>query len=133
MGHFTAVNQRRSRYCANWSKHPFFDTLIRKRLTDKLSSLSRLLSIIMNNLSNEWQLQEAKNKLSQLVKSAVKGVPQFITVHGKQAAVILSAEDYKKLVTPSSSLSSALLMPILSANDKELFERNKDCGRDIEL
>ncbi|MGI9292819.1 MAG: type II toxin-antitoxin system Phd/YefM family antitoxin [Pseudomonadales bacterium] len=87
----------------------------------------------MNNLSNEWQLQEAKNKLSQLVKKADKGIPQFITVHGKQAAVILSAQAYKKLVRPSSTLSSALLMPILNEHDKELFERNQDVGRDIEL
>lgn len=107
--------------------------MIYRRLIDKISRLSRFSSIIMNNLSNEWQLQEAKNKLSQLVKKADQGVPQFITVHGKQAAVILSAEDYKKLARPTSSLSSALLMPVLNERDGELFERNKDVGRDIEL
>ena len=34
----------------------------------------------MNKLPNQWQLQEAKNKLSQLVKNADKGVPQYITI-----------------------------------------------------
>ncbi len=87
----------------------------------------------MSDLSNEWQLQEAKNKLSQLVKKADQGVPQFITVHGKQAAVILSADDYKKLAQPTSSLSSALLMPVINDRDNDLFERSKDVGRDTDL
>jgi prevent-host-death family protein len=87
----------------------------------------------MSILSNEWQLQQAKNKLSQLVKEAHKGIPQFITVHGKRAAVILSAEDYTKLARPSSPLSATLLMPILDEDDEALFERDNDVGRDIEL
>ena len=86
----------------------------------------------MNIADNEWQLQEAKNKLSQLVKEAKKGVPQFITVHGKNAAVIISAKDYQKLRQPSTKLSSALRMPILDEGDK-LFERSTDTGREIDL
>ena len=86
----------------------------------------------MNSFSNEWQLQEAKNKLSHLVKEAKKGVPQYITVHGKNTAVVISAVEYERLKRPSSSLSSALLMPVLDAADN-LFERDTDTGRDIEL
>lgn len=86
----------------------------------------------MSSISNEWQLQEAKNKLSQLVKEADRGIPQFITVHGKQTAVVLSAASYKKLTQPSNSLSEALLMPILDSED-DLFERSQDTGRSIEL
>jgi antitoxin (DNA-binding transcriptional repressor) of toxin-antitoxin stability system len=56
-------------------------------------------------MHTEWQLQEAKNKLSQLIKRAGCGEPQVITVHGKAAA-------YEKLTClPASSLSSALLAP----------------------
>jgi prevent-host-death family protein len=47
----------------------------------------------MNTPSNQWQLQEAKNKLSQLVKEAGQGFPQYITVHGKSTAVVLSIKD----------------------------------------
>ena len=86
----------------------------------------------MANLPNEWQLQEAKNKLSQLVKEADKGAPQFITVHGKNTAVILSTRDYEKLQRPKSKLSTALLLPIIDDHD-DLFERNHDTGRDIDL
>ena len=88
--------------------------------------------MIMNSLPNEWQFQEAKNKLSHLVKEAKKGVPQYITVHGKSTAVVISAAEYERLKRPRSSLSSALLMPILDDPDS-LFERNTDTGRDIDL
>ncbi|PZO58558.1 MAG: prevent-host-death protein [Phormidesmis priestleyi] len=71
----------------------------------------------MGIVSNEWQLQEAKNKFSQLVKAADEGVPQFITVRGKQTAVILSAAEYKKLIRPSVPQSSTLLMPILDDDE----------------
>jgi prevent-host-death family protein len=46
--------------------------------------------------SNTWQLQEAKAKLSQLVKSAVDA-PQIITNRGEEAAVILSMDKYREL------------------------------------
>jgi len=87
----------------------------------------------MATLTNEWQLQEAKNKFSQVIKEADKGIPQFITVHGKQKVVVLSAEAYQKLIEPAASLSSTLLLPILDENDEDLFERSVDHGRDVEL
>ncbi len=87
----------------------------------------------MSNTYNEWQLQEAKNKLSHVVKEADRGIPQFITVHGKQTAVVLSAKEYRKLTQPDSSLSEALLMPVLDEDDEALFARSQDVGRDIEL
>ncbi|MEE9355748.1 MAG: type II toxin-antitoxin system Phd/YefM family antitoxin [Methylococcaceae bacterium] len=86
----------------------------------------------MNIPPNEWQLQEAKNKLSQLVKDAGKGIPQYITVHGRSTAVILSTKEYAKLKRADSKLSSTLLMPIME-NDEDLFERNRDIGREIDL
>lgn len=67
---------------------------------------------------NQWQLQEAKNKLSQLIKEASQGVPQYITVRGENAAVLLSSEVYEDLKKPTSSLSSELLLPLL---DEEEF------------
>jgi len=86
----------------------------------------------MTTLSNEWQLQEAKNKLSHLVKEAKNGVPQYITVHGKSTAVVISTAEYEQLKRPRSSLSSALLMPLLD-DPGSLFERSVDTGREIDL
>jgi prevent-host-death family protein len=44
-----------------------------------------------------WQLQEAKAKLSQLVKRSEREGPQEITVHGQAKAVVLSKADYDRL------------------------------------
>lgn len=88
----------------------------------------------MTETTNEWQLQEAKNKLSQLVKAAGDGTPQYITVHGKSTAVLLSVREYERLSRPKSTLSEALTMPLFDRdNNSELFERNMDYGRDIDL
>jgi prevent-host-death family protein len=48
--------------------------------------------------AQEWQLQDAKARFSELVKSAQRDGPQRITVHGRPAAVLLSCSDYARLV-----------------------------------
>ncbi len=50
-----------------------------------------------------WQLQEAKARLSEVVRKAVKEGPQKITVHGEPAAVLISSEEYEKLKHPKRS------------------------------
>ncbi len=42
----------------------------------------------------QWQLQEAKAKLSEVIQRARKEGPQQVTVRGKPAAIIVSAEEY---------------------------------------
>jgi len=44
-----------------------------------------------------WQLQDAKNKFSELVERASEGEPQIVTKHGKRAAVLVSVEAYARL------------------------------------
>ena len=44
-----------------------------------------------------WQLQDAKARLSEVVKLAQSDGPQAITVHGKPAAVVVSPEEYERL------------------------------------
>ena len=46
---------------------------------------------------HRWQLQEAKARFSELVKSAATEGPQEITVRGEPAAVVLSADDFARL------------------------------------
>lgn len=55
-----------------------------------------------------WQLQEAKNRLSEVVKAAEKKGPQVITVRGKETAVVVSMGTYKKMAGGSQSLSDFL-------------------------
>lgn len=80
---------------------------------------------------DRWQLQEAKNKFSQVVRQAQQGKPQYITVHGKPTAVIVSIEDYQKLNRLQTSLSEALMLPLLE--DELDLSRDRDIGRDIDF
>jgi prevent-host-death family protein len=50
-----------------------------------------------------WQLQEAKARLSEVVKKAAKEGPQKITVHGEPAAVVISSKEYERLKCPKDS------------------------------
>ena len=54
---------------------------------------------------HEWQLQDAKNGFSELVRRAQDEGPQTVTVHGKPAAVVLSPNAYAALVKPRPSLT----------------------------
>jgi prevent-host-death family protein len=44
-----------------------------------------------------WQMQDAKARLSELVKRATQDGPQNITVHGQSVAVVLSHEAFTAL------------------------------------
>ena len=55
-----------------------------------------------------WQMQEAKAKLSELVKRAQTDGPQDITLHGESVAVVLSRESFERL-TSLSLLAFAIL------------------------
>lgn len=50
-----------------------------------------------------WPLQDAKNKLSELLDTVTKQGAQTITRHGKPVAVVISAEAYAQL-QPSEKL-----------------------------
>lgn len=52
-----------------------------------------------------WTLREARNKLSEVIRHAQTSGPQFITVHGEDTVVVLSAEDYQKLTKTKGSLT----------------------------
>ena len=78
----------------------------------------------------EWQLQEAKNKLSEVVDLAVKNGPQEITRHGKKTVVILSMEDYRGLLTRKGNLYDFFRESHLGEIS---IERSKDFSRKIDL
>ncbi len=57
----------------------------------------------------EWQLQDAKNRFSEVVQRACKEGPQVVTLRGKRKAVVLSAEAYDTLTDKGPSLVDRLL------------------------
>jgi prevent-host-death family protein len=80
----------------------------------------------------EWQLQEAKNRLSQVVDSAQHDGPQTITLRGKPAAVVVSFEEYRKLTLPRTGLSQFFRQSPLNGIELDL-SRSTDLSREVEL
>jgi antitoxin Phd len=78
-----------------------------------------------------WQVQEAKSKLSELLERAQREGPQVITKHGVERAVLLSMDDYRRLVQLKPSLKDHLLSG--PKVDEFETERSLDLGREIEL
>ena len=81
---------------------------------------------------NYWQLQDAKNKFSNLVRRAQKYGPQIVSKHGKDAVVVLSVSDYKKLIKPKINLVKFFRKSPLADFNLEL-KREKELPRKIEL
>jgi antitoxin Phd len=61
-----------------------------------------------SSLTAVWKLDDAKTKFSEVVKLAEQGVPQRVSVRGRDAVVILSAQAYARLV-PAARGSLATL------------------------
>lgn len=78
---------------------------------------------------SSWQLQEAKNKLSQVVEEAIKSGPQIITRRGKEVAILLSVEEYRQLKASDEKLSDFFRQSPLVGLDIDL-ERDKSPVRD---
>lgn len=82
---------------------------------------------------SSWQLQEAKARLSELVKSAEHEGPQEITVHGRPAAVVLSASEYAKLSGASESLVAFMRKSPLQGSAEPAFPRDRSPARKVRI
>ena len=82
-----------------------------------------------------WQLQVAKNRLSEVVQKAMSEGPQEVTLRGKRAVVVVAAEEYDRLAGPKESFKEFLLSG--PPWDDELVELINDRrpwkSRDIEF
>ncbi|MFN2267240.1 MAG: type II toxin-antitoxin system Phd/YefM family antitoxin [Desulfonatronovibrio sp.] len=79
-----------------------------------------------------WPIQNAKNCFSSLVKACLNQGPQIVTKRGKEAAVLLSIEEYRRLVRSQDELIDFFQHSPLKDFDLDL-ERSKEPPREIEL
>ena len=47
--------------------------------------------------SAQWQLQEAKQRFSELIRAVHSDGPQFVTRHGEEVAVVMDIAEYRRL------------------------------------
>ena len=81
-------------------------------------------------MRNEWQVQEARARLSAVTAQAERNGPQSITRHGELVAVVVSARQFAQLSRPKTPLVSFLGSVPLGELDLERdaagFSRNVD-------
>jgi prevent-host-death family protein len=80
-----------------------------------------------------WQMQEAKAKISELVKRAQVDGPQEITMHGKPVAVLVSRETFDRLSQQGDSLAAFMRRSPLFGLDEVEFDRDRSLTRNVDL
>jgi antitoxin Phd len=80
-----------------------------------------------------WQLQEAKNRFSQVVERALKQGPQIITRHGIEAVIVLSYQEYRRMLLSQTKLSEFFRESPLASVALDLSRDKRGWRKDIQL
>jgi prevent-host-death family protein len=80
-----------------------------------------------------WQMQEAKARLSEVVKRAEYDGPQDITLHGRSVAVMLSREAFDRLAGTGESLVAFMQRSPLYGLENVRLDRDKSTTREVAL
>lgn len=68
---------------------------------------------------SRWRLQDAKARFSELVRLAHSDGPQHVTLHGRDAVVVIDADEFRRL---SGSRTGQLLIDALQASPNREIE-----------
>ena len=66
-----------------------------------------------------WRLQDAKARFSELVRLAHSDGPQHVTLHGRDAVVVIDADEFRRL---KGERTGQLLVDALSASPHREIE-----------
>ena len=82
---------------------------------------------------DRWKLEDAKARLSEVLRLAGKKGPQLVTIRGKEAAVILTPEEYERLLPkPPEHVPLVRFLQKLGLDELQL-QREDDTGREVDL
>ena len=79
-----------------------------------------------------WRLQDAKARFSELVRKARSEGPQHVTVHGREAVVVLSEDEFKRLKKRKPRFVEFMRSSPLMGVELDL-ERDKSPVREVDL
>jgi prevent-host-death family protein len=86
-------------------------------------------------VTKRWQLQEAKNRLSEVVDLALQEGPQTVTRHGKEVVVIVDKQEFER--RRRSRRARGTIVPFLRGlafrATRIALERSKDVDRHLDL
>lgn len=69
-----------------------------------------------------WQVQQAKQRFSELVRRALLDGPQVVTRHGEEVVVVMAADEFRRLTGGGRDFKAFLR----SAPDLEALEIERD-------
>ena len=78
-------------------------------------------------------LQDAKNRFSAVVDAALAGRPQEVSRRGKPAVVVVSAEEYHRLVAAARDRRESFAEHLLAFPEGDAFDRMDARPRDVDL
>src|SRR3954466_15258138 len=84
--------------------------------------------------TGRWRLQDAKARFSEVVREAQQRGPQRVTLHGKDAVVIVGADEFDRLQRPVSGrdiVKALAASPLAEVKFERLTIRAR--VRDIDL
>jgi len=85
-------------------------------------------------LLKRWKLEDAKARFSELVRQARESGPQRVTVRRKDAVVIVSAEEYDRLLARAEQKTLYNLLSESPLRDLDFGEEGvKSPVREVEL
>lgn len=104
-----------------------------QRVLGALVELDRLARSCQSILvKRQWQLQDAKNRFSELVERAVREGPQTVTRRGEPVVMVVSFGDYRKRTRPRKSVAELLRACPVAAEELDLT-RAGDLAREVDL
>lgn len=85
-------------------------------------------------LLKRWKLEDAKARFSELVRQARESGPQRVTVRRKDAVVVVSAEEFDRLVARAEQKTLYSLLSESPLRDLDFGEEGvKSPVREVEL
>jgi prevent-host-death family protein len=84
-------------------------------------------------MEKQWQLQEAKNKFSEVVDKAIDEGAQIITRRGIEVAIVLSYAEYRQMIASKKKISEFFRESPLVEEDLNLSRDKSDVREDIVL
>lgn len=81
-------------------------------------------------MADQWQLQDAKNRFSEVVERALNHGAQIITRRGKKVVVVVPYQDYERMNRPATNLAEFLLRSPF-AESGVFVDRDKSHSREL--
>ncbi len=80
-----------------------------------------------------WQLQEAKQKFSELVRRALEEGPQTVTRHGEPVVVVVPVEEFRRLTGDKPDFKEFLMSAPEALSLIEVRRPRTDYPREVDL